>query len=291
MLKRIDFAKFKSGMIATAVWVAIPALFGLSVYSIWMDRAATAAIAGAFTLSLVILRQLPIIESFKIFTLEAKFVHRLGEYEELLRHIRSTAEVSSLLLYRQIAGAGRMASMKWSIKREMINDLDGLLANLGISALTRDKAKAPFQHSINLDLFRVFEHAVAFRLETYAKQARDAVAAYGAGKPIDPADLQYIHLIEENQRYVLPFKTTYDVMDDGRLDDMDKITQSLINQTPLPDADKIKLEVVRQEVIEHAQACWKVGNVTAEAEVYIDRYGPRVDTRALELFSDSGTEA
>lgn len=284
MAKETRLSRFRVGLIAVGVWVAIPALFCLTVFSIWMDRAASAAIAGAFALAFVILRQLPIVESFKIFTLEAKFVHRLGEYEELLRHIRSTAEVSSLLLYRQIANAGRLSSMKWSTKREMIKDLDGLLNDLGISTDTRDKAKWPFLHIICLDLYRVFENAVAYRLKIYADSAGQAVNIYGAGRAIDAGDTEYLQLIENRNRLVLPFVTTYDIMDDGRLDDMDKITRLLIAGTPLPEVDKERLEQVRLEVIALASACRAAGTITDEAEVYIDRYSPRNDTRGKELF-------
>lgn len=160
MVEGKHLAAVKKGVIAIAVWLAVPALFSLTVYSVWMDRAASAAVAGAFTLAFVILQQLPIIERFKIFTLEATFARRVDEAERLLGSIRETAEVHSRMLYWQLGKGDRMTSMPWVLKRKLTVEFDTLLQRLGLTDPEITALKAPLLHTIKLDLFRVFEHSV-----------------------------------------------------------------------------------------------------------------------------------
>lgn len=81
-----------------------------------------------------------------------------------------------------------------------------------------------------------------------------------------------------------PFSTSYDVMEDGRLDDMDKITRSLIEGCPVSSDDKEFLEVVRNEVVTLDRECKEMGNISPAAEEYLNKYARRTDTRAKELF-------
>jgi hypothetical protein len=273
----------KKAAVGLATWVAISITFILSAYSLWLDRSTTAAVAGAFMLAMIIFKHLPIIESLKVFTLEAKFVQRIDQADQLLNQVRASARVSSKLLYRQIALAGRLAHMGWSEKRDMVSSFDKHLASLDISESVITDLKKPFFHIISLDLFRIYEHSVSERLREHREQARAAVQKHVSNKPIEAGDKIYAELLAAEHALEMPFTTTRDVMNDGRLDDMAAITAKLINETPLPDEDKNKLEIIRSEVVLHANSCREEGNVTAEAEAYLDKYSPRVDSRVKEI--------
>lgn len=279
-------AVVRKGVLATATWLAVAATFSLAAYSLLLNRTATAAVAATFTLALVIFKQLPIVESFKVFSLEAKFIRRIDEADKLLGRIRSSAEVSSRLLYHQVALGDRMASMPWATKRAMTADFDELLASLGVPAETIADLKKPLLHIINLDLFRVFEYSARDRMQKQFKRASDALDAYRGGKAIDPADPEYVRLLSEMRGAKLTFETKDDLLDDGRLDDMDQITTRLIDGAPLPASDREKLDIIRREVVEHAKACRALGNITPEAELYLNSYSRRVDSRVKELFGD-----
>ena len=276
-------SRFKTVALTAAIWLAVPSLFGLTVYSIWLDRAASAAVAGAFSLAFVILRQLPLIERFKIFTLEATFAKRVDEAQRLLDNIRETAEIHSRLLYWQVGKGDRMSHMPWALKRSLIGEFDGLLLRLGLPQAEVKSLKEPFLHTIKLDLFRVYENAVDNRVRLHRNELQSRVSAFP--KPIRADDPNYLALVEESRAMKLPFETTRDVMDDGRLDDMSSITAKLIEATPLPQHEKEKLEVVRGEVIQHAAECERAGNVTQETEDYLNRYSRNTNARAEELFA------
>lgn len=286
MATETRFARLRKGVSATATWLSVAVTFGLTSYSLLLDRTASAAVAATFTLALVIFKQLPIVESFKVFSLEAKFIRRIDEADKLLGRVRASAEVSSRLLYHQVALGDRMSSMTWATKRAMASDFDELLASLEVPPETIAELKRPLLHIINLDLFRVFEYSARDRMQKQFKPASNALNAYTGGRPIDPADPEYIRLLGEMRGAKLAFETTEDILDDGRLDDMDQITARLIEGTPLPVADRGKLEIIRREVIEHAKACRAFGNITPEAEEYLNLYSRRVDTRVKELFGE-----
>ena len=270
---------------AVGVWAAVALLFGLTIWSIWLNRSATAAVAGAFMFALLIFKQLPLVESFKIFTLEAKFRQRLSESSDLLNSIRATAQVSSRLMYYQLAVGDRMSTMSWDLKRNMLSEFDGLLQSLEVPAETISGLKKPFLHIISLDLFRVFEHAVSSRLRWYSQQANQELSTYQAGRAVDPEDPEFKRRLAESRRLVMPFSTSTDIMDDGRLDDMQEITSKLIDAAPLPSEDKELLNQVRSEVNDLDAGCKTAQTITVEAQAYLEKYGRRVDTRAAELFS------
>src|SRR5690606_3775262 len=113
-------------------------------------------------------------------------------------------------------------------------------------------------------------------------QVHQQISAYP--KPIMAGDEKWAALNEALRSLQLPFRTTRDVMDDGRLDDMDAITAQLLAGAPLPTSEKARLETVRQEVIRLAAQCDEVGNISPEAEDYLLRYSEDVNSRAKELF-------
>jgi hypothetical protein len=276
--------RLKEIAIAFSVWLAVPALFALTVYSIWLDRAPSAAVAGAFTLAFVILMQLPLVESFKIFTLEAKFARRVDEAERLLEGIRSTAEVHSRMLYWQVGKGDRMSEMPWALKRSLVEETDKLLGGLGLSEANITALKFPFFHTIKLDLFRVYERTVDYRIRQSRDEIQQKLSAFP--KPIQAGDPEYAAVMMAWQNTKLPFDTHQDIMDDGRLDNMAAITLKLITDTPLPEADKQVLEQVRMEVVQLAEACDRAGNITPETEDYLRRYSRNPKTRAQELFGE-----
>ena len=80
----------------------------LAAYSMWLDRSASAAVAGALSFAFLLLRQLPHLESMEILTLKVKLRERLSDAEQLTDQLRTTASVSAQLMYVQLAFMNHM---------------------------------------------------------------------------------------------------------------------------------------------------------------------------------------
>lgn len=157
--------------------------FCLAANALWLDRPSTAAVAGALCLALIVFQQLPVVESLEIFTLKAKFTNRIDQFDKLLSHVRTSAQVSSSLLYVQLAFMNRMGSIPWARKRALLADVDTLLASLSVPEQQIADTKRPFLNIVSMDLLRIFEHVVIARERDLAKDIDVEIAALNKGGP------------------------------------------------------------------------------------------------------------
>jgi hypothetical protein len=244
--------------------------FALAIYSIWLDRAGSAGVAATFAVAFLFLRHLPIIESFKAFNMEAKFARRVDEFDKLLAYIRSAAEVTSKLLYLQLAYSDRMASIDWGRKRELIEELDQHLAHLGVEPNFIQTAKRPLLNFASWDLYRVFHgnaHVLSERLRHDIAQAQHAI--FGGG-PIDPAHPEWNELHQRQLALIVPHLQFEDMSGPTPLEDMGNVTREILDKVPYPPGERALLEKIAAEVEQLAAACWKRGTITPEAQSYMN---------------------
>lgn len=263
-------------------WGAAAILFLLTVYSLWLDRSATAAVSGALMVGLVLLNQLSIMESFEILSLKAKFVRRIDEAEDLLKRVRASAEVFARLNYWQVALGDRLSHMSWSQKRDLISDFDGLLGSLDIPHDRIGELKSPFLGIIALDLIRVLENSVSERLDTHRRRAQAELQAYlRSHSPISPGDPEHQRLLDASRKFEEPVRVK---LEDARLSRVAEHADRWL-RVALEPFEREKLEVVRSEILALSSACEQQQNVTPDTESYLEKFGLHTGARNRDLFA------
>lgn len=265
--------------------VAALGCFVLTIYSIWLDRAASAAVAATLAVAFLFLRHLPIIESFEAFNMKAKFARRVDESERLLGYIRSAAEATSRMLYLQLGFLNRMSDIGWTKRRELIEQLDQNLTQLGVDQDFIRISKRPLLNFVSRDIYAVFRGSadmLANRLRQVVVDRQNEISSTG---PVAANDAEYNELNRRFQALHLGPWEFGDMSGQSRLEDMPSMTKEILERLEWPDSDRAKLETIAKEVEELSAACWSQGTITPEAQDYIERYGETTDLRlnALEV--------
>ncbi len=262
-------------------------MFALSLISIYLDRAAVGGIAATVALAMIILIKLPIVESFEMLTLKVKLRHQVDEAGDLIRQIRSTASVTSKLLYLQLGFMNRMGSVSWSQKRQLLAEIDQMLGNLEVPRSEIDEWKRPFMNLIMRDLLAILWGAIRHLKQRHLNVAQSALEAYKiANSPIMAGDPEYARLCSELQRFHQPAMEIGDVLQGPALRDLSTLTEGWIAQDIFAPAELFALETMRSEIIEYGNECWGAGSITTATESYLDRHSDRTDTRISEILSD-----
>lgn len=279
----IKLGKAANGLL---LGLAASIMFALSAVSLFLDRSATAAIAGAVALTFILLIKLPIVESFEVLTLKVKLRHQVDEANQLLQHIRSTASVTSKLSYIQLAFMNRLGNISWSQKRALLKDVDGMLLGLGISGDEINEWKRPFLNLITRDFASILWSSIERVKQRHFNAAQKEIADYErVNKPVAPNDPALSGLRANAQRYAQRPFTVGDVLQGTHLGDPDDLTRDWV-QPELFDAKEISaLRTIRDEVCVHIAECWASGTITKAAEGYLDGIGHREDKRIEELLA------
>jgi len=247
MKQEQDWQAWRKRGVAVIAALAIASMFALTCFSIYLDRTATASVAAAMTLALILVRQLHVMESFEILSLKAKFTARVGEAEQLLRHIRGSASVSAKLSYVQLAIMNRMGDIGWHRKRGLLAEVDDLLRDVNVPESEISVMKAPFLNLVSLDLSRVFEHS----LHELVRDKGVRVGPLEWEDPLGNPDLR-------NLRQVL--------------------TARMATLT-LDETERQTAELIFNEVTTLSESCWSAGTITSEAENYLELYYSRTSAR------------
>jgi len=255
--------------------LAIAVMFCMVVYSLYFNRSATAGIAVAFLLALILIQQLPILESFEILTLKAKFRAQLDEATQLLDHLRESASVSARSTYLQLAYMNRMGDLGWDRKRAILSDIDQQLRRLAVPEVEISEYKRPFLNMLTFDLAQVLQHAVTIRLQKYRSEAEKIYQQRFKGGIRDHEG--HSAFIAWKRGFADPQYMIADPLGRTDLDRPRMLFESWLDSAPLSLADRENLKVVLNEIVELSEACWQQGTVTAEAETYLDRYAPHSD--------------
>jgi hypothetical protein len=275
------------GWIINGIYViAAIACFGLSIYSIWLDRAGSAGVAATFAVAFLFLRHLPVIESFKAFNMEAKFARRVDEFDRLLAYIRSAAEATSRLLYLQLGYSGRMSSIGWGKKREVIEQLDQNLIELGVQGDFITRAKRPVLNFASWDLYSVFRgsaQVLSRRLRQDIAQLQKSITKQG---PIDPTNPEWNDLHQRNLALLVPEQDVGDMSGPTSLENVSLLTIEVLDKVPWPPRERALLETIAKEVAQLSRGCWEQGTITLEAQAYIERYTRNDEGRLKEMEKD-----
>jgi hypothetical protein len=263
--------------------MAATASFGLAFYSVLLDRAASAGIAASFCVAFLFLRHLPVIESFKAFNMEAKFARRVDEFDRLLGYVRGTAELSSKMLYSQLAWIDRMGSMGWSKKREFMSEMDSHLVELGVSPEFLAVAKRPILNIATYDLFAILRDSARFFLGKRRKGIAQQMQTIQERGPIAADDAEWNNLHRQQLALAMPETDVGDLSEATPLADLGAFSERFLARWSWSEQEQSVLAIIRDEVVDLASGCWQQGTVTKAAEDYIAAYRHPDDKRVKEL--------
>lgn len=270
-------SKLRAIATGTANGVAIVSMFGLTCLSLYLNRTATAGVAGAMTLALVLVRQLHVLESFEILSLKAKFIARVGEAENLLAHIRRSASVASKLSYVQLAYMNRWGDIGWSRKRTLLGEIDAMLRDVDVPQGEIDAMKVPFLNLVTLDLSRIFEGSVHELLKSQRESIEAKIGSYPS--PLSADDTAYMALIAERSRLSSVVIEWGDALGNKALSRLRPELQSWDALALLTSEQRRQADRILDEVATLSETCWTNGTVTKETEEYFARYGQRTNAR------------
>ncbi len=267
--------------------VAAAIAFAATIYLLIEDKTGSATIAGGFTFGLLVFVYLPVFESFEVLGLKARLSRRIDEAERLLGHIRRSAEVSSRLLYIQLAWMNRLGNITWSKKRELLAEIDRVLIELGLSQEEVLERKRPFLLMTSLDLLRVFEQTLDARVTRLRSYLQDEQHRKFKGASVNPSNPEWHRLLGQIGQLKSELYDAKDILSDVRLENIGKFCREKLEQSGLPDEERGVMEQVVKEVSTLSEKCWAAGTIIQEAEHYLDEYEHPADRRYKEIFEKS----
>lgn len=268
----------------------IVGMFGLTCYSLYLNRTASGTVAGSMTLALVLVRQLHLLESFEILSLKAKFAARVNEAEKLLAFIRRSTTVSSKISYVQLAFMNRMGDIGWARKRSLLNDVDTLLREMDVPEPEIKGMKVPFLNLVSLDLSRVFERSVNELMRPQRNAVEAEIRAYSR-QPIAGDDPQWsVLLAKQRSLSRSPIKWP-DALGNENLANIGDILTPWFSDVEMEVAARRKAQRILAEVIELSQNCWVEGSITPEAENYLKLYSEDNNARFNAITHEEVPEA
>ena len=255
----------------------------LAAYSLWLDRSATAAIAGALSFAFLLLIQLPYLESMEILTLKVKLKERLSDAERLTEQLRETASVSARLMYIQLSFMNRLGTIPWDRKRSLLTEIERNLSQLNVPREKIAEYKLPFLNIVSFDLYLIFSKALGQILDRYQLRINEEISSYAQGRPIPADDQEYQDLLEKRKSFAPKQHDFHDVLADPRLTRVREVVVNLMSQYPLSAEDRAKLKIIGDEISSLSEECWIAGTITVPAERYLNKYQLSDSDRLREL--------
>lgn len=254
--------------------IAVAVCFALAIYSLYLNRSASAAIAAAFMLALILMQQLPILESFEILSLKAKFRAQVDEATQMLDHLRDSARLSARSTSLQLAYMNRIGSLGWGRKRVVLDIMDGNLRRLEVPDAEIAELKRPFLNMLTFDLCRIFERAAIERMRLYRNEADKIYQERYGRQAIRADDQAYRDFVAWQRSIAAPETRLSDPLGRMDFDRPRSFLEPWLASLPVSIGDRHRLTGAMDEVIALVETCWRDGTVTAEAEAYLKEFDP-----------------
>lgn len=151
-----------------AAFITAAAFILLALYSLWLDRSASAGVAAAIALALLLLQNVAILESFEVLTLKVKLRAQVDVASNVIDLMRESALISARFTYDQMAllpadHAG------WASRKDQLEAVEALLDRLDIGSERRLAMKGKLLGRLASDLSTSFTDAVVDRSNEYAR--------------------------------------------------------------------------------------------------------------------------
>ncbi|RYG97167.1 MAG: hypothetical protein EON58_10410 [Alphaproteobacteria bacterium] len=249
--------------------------------TLWLaitDKASSATVTGILTIGLAAFRYLPLIDTLEVFGLKAKLKQTVDQADDVLAGLRSATSTASRLTYFQLAYIGRMASPTWSQKRRLLAEVDAALAAVGDTESQISAMREPIIRFALTDLYYLFTSVLQERVRYHRSAAQATFDAVFGGKPIDPADPEYIRLNEARRAFADPEQLSRDIMSETRFNDFTEALHAQVARSGVPPIDQTKLQQFALRVGRIGQRAWDARSLSDEVfELVKDDRNPMED--------------
>lgn len=150
--------------------------FGVAIYLMVQDKAASAGVASGLFILLLLVRMLPDLESLKAFGIEAVLRKKVAEAEKLVEQLRELATMFGRISYYQF-GLGSRMTHPVRTKQELLDQLDKLLIAGGISKGDHAAMKDKYLHFLLYDLNSVLQKVIDQVCRSQANELRGQLGA------------------------------------------------------------------------------------------------------------------
>jgi hypothetical protein len=215
------------------------------------DRVAAGSLVAALFVVVALFEFLPQMESFAAFGIKAQWRKKLHEAEEMLEKLKQSTIASAQLGYYLLGWGSRMGGQTTGLKRDVADQIDKALTNLGVDPETLAIFKRDYLFFARFDLFQTF----------------DAIASLN---------------IKENKQSPKPMIDLLKQLQQGI--DFRSLCQGRIPKADLPPQDAEILGKFADQVADIDEECRRSGRVTDEAIKLIDAH--RSENGLLVLYRE-----
>jgi hypothetical protein len=209
------------------------------------DRVAAGSLVAALFVVVALFEFLPQMESFAAFGIKAQWRKKLDEAEEILEKLKQSTKASAQLGYYLLGWGSRMGGRTASKKRDVADQIDKALTNLGVDPDTLATFKRDYLFFVGYDLFQAFDAITSLNMREHNISPT----------PMDP--------VQQLQQGI----------------DFRPLCHGQIPKSGLPPQDTEVLEKFADRVADIEEECRRTSRVTDEAIRLIDAY--RIEDRRV----------
>jgi hypothetical protein len=203
------------------------------------DRVAAGSLVAALFVVVALFEFLPQMESFAAFGIKAQWRKKLDEAEEILEKLKQSTKASAQLGYYLLGWGSRMGGQTTGMKRDVADQIDKALTNLGVDPDTLAIFKRDYLFFARYDLFQTFDAIASLNIKENKQSPKPG-----------------IDLLEQLQQSV----------------DFRSLCHGRIPKADLPPQDAEVLEKFADRVADIDEECRRTSRVTNEAIKLIDAH-------------------
>jgi hypothetical protein len=128
------------------------------------DRVAAGSLVAALFVVVALFEFLPQMESFAAFGIKAQWRKKLDEAEEILEKLKQSTKASAQLGYYLLGWGSRMGGQTTGMKRDVAEQIDKALTNLGVDPDTLAIFKRDYLFFARFDLFQTFDAIASWNI-------------------------------------------------------------------------------------------------------------------------------
>ncbi|MBL4645226.1 MAG: hypothetical protein JKY99_02075 [Rhizobiales bacterium] len=182
----------------------------------------------------------------------------------------------------QAAFGNRWDGIPIELQRESLNEVVTMLQAIEVSQDAIDETRAPVPAMQSWDFFLIFAHTIRFLIYEKQKKVENDWQKENKNEPIHMDDPNYQSYMEKN-RILNDCLPNNNLPPLSKLRDVRALTDAAIASANVNKTDEKMLRIVAEEVIKHAQECWKDGFITRRGQAYLSNYASDQGSRFSEL--------
>ncbi len=256
-----------------AISAGIALAFLSGIILLLVDKTASGIAAATLAIFLILLRNLPILESLEGFTLKAKFRSQVNEAEKIIGLLRTQALAAARSKIEGLARLGQWdAAPSWYKIQQDVDETTRHLTELGVSEETIISINKPVLIGLSNDLARLGINVIASRGGDIAL-AMSADLTPGNQAVLGPKVQAFFNHGNVSTAAIL----------EGKTRDVRGLLQGVLDGIAVPPNDRAALQAVVEEIGEKVDRCWEASKLLLDATTYATRYAPGAESRLTAL--------